>query len=225
MSSRATPQPTLDVRIVLFTVADQRLLVATYPAEAGYSLPRGVPEPGEPLDGAARRIVRDATQFVEQYLEQLYTWSVSDTDGQWSVIVSYLALICSDAIPAVGDQVAWQPWNAFESIDETDQMVIDYALLRLRAKLGYTNVAFHLLPPRFTLTELQHAYETILDRQLDKRNFRRRMIASGILSQMPEKRREGSHRPAAIYSFRAEHDAATYLTPPWAEPSDGVPDV
>ncbi|MER3486816.1 MAG: NUDIX hydrolase, partial [Chloroflexota bacterium] len=91
-------------------------------------------------------------------------------------------------------------------LSETDRKVIDYALMRLRAKIGYTNIAFHLLKDTFTLTELQKAYETILGRRLDKRNFRRRVIASGILEATPNKRRDGSHRPAALYRFRAEHD-------------------
>ena len=96
-------------------------------------------------------------------------------------------------------------------------MVVDYALMRLRAKLGYTNVAFHLLPEQFTLSELQETYETILARRLDKRNFRRRMIASGILLETEAKRREGSHRPATLYRFRPTDDRESYLTPPWAE--------
>jgi 8-oxo-dGTP diphosphatase len=96
-------------------------------------------------------------------------------------------------------------------------MVVEYALVRLRAKLGYTNIAFHLLPELFTLSELQETYETILGRVLDKRNFRRRMIASGIVEQTEDKRREGSHRPATLYRFRPLDDRETYLTPPWAE--------
>ena len=66
------------------------------------------------------------------------------------------------------------------------------------------------------------AYQYILSERLDKRNFRRRMIASGILTPTLSKRRDGSHRPAALYRFRAGDDAGTYLTPPWSEPADGA---
>src|SRR5690606_37800830 len=100
--------------------------------------------------------------------------------------------------------------------DEMERMVLDYALIRLRAKLGYTIIAFHLVPETFTLSELQQTYESILGHQVDKRNFRRRMIASGILLATQEKRREGSHRPAALYRFASPDDQSTYLTPPWA---------
>jgi 8-oxo-dGTP diphosphatase len=94
-----------------------------------------------------------------------------------------------------------------------DQAVLDYALMRLRAKLGYTNIAFHLVPEKFTLPELQRAYESILLHPVDKRNFRRRILASGILTQTDEKRRDGSHRPAALYRFSSQEDHTSYLTP------------
>ncbi len=153
----------------------------------------------------------------EQYLEQLYTLSVRQP-APWTVVVSYVALVSTDAGTRPDGHIdLWHPAADLPSLSETDRMVVDYALFRLRAKLGYTNIAFHLMPPTFTLTELQSVYETILARRLDKRNFRRRVIASGILEQTPEKRREGSHRPATLYRFRPEPDGETYLTPPWAE--------
>jgi 8-oxo-dGTP diphosphatase len=211
----------VDLRTVLFTVAGPQLLVAVRPGTPLASLPRAVPVASESLDAAARRAIREAAGFVEQYSEQLYTLSVAEPDGAWTVVVSYLALICSGASPKAAGGVDWLPASGVASVSATDAMVIEYALFRLRAKLGYTNIAFHLMPQRFTLTELQHVYETILGQQLDKRNFRRRMIASGILTPTADKRRDGSHRPAALYRFAAEHDASSYLTPPWAGARDG----
>jgi 8-oxo-dGTP diphosphatase len=95
-------------------------------------------------------------------------------------------------------------------------MIVDYALVRLRAKLGYTAIAFHLLPPSFTLSELQTVYEAVLDREVDRRNFRRKIHAAGLLEGTGESRREGSHRPARLYRLRTIHHAETYLTPTWA---------
>jgi 8-oxo-dGTP diphosphatase len=209
-------QPTVDVRVVLFTVTDGLLLVALEKNGAGWRLPRGLPAVGEPLDAAARRIIRQTTGLQEQYLEQLYTLSL-DQPAAWTVIVGYIALLCSAQRPADVGSAVWHDSSALPRLAEADRMVIDYALVRLRAKIGYTNIAFHLLPEIFSLTELQGAYETILGRRLDKRNFRRRVIASGILEATSAKRRDGSHRPATLYRFRAEHDPATYLTPPWAD--------
>jgi 8-oxo-dGTP diphosphatase len=210
------PAPVVDVRSVLFTVADSKLLIALDETEKTVSLPRSLPVAHEPLDTTARRTIRESTGLQEQYLEQLYTLSFRDSEG-WTVIVSYIGLICSSPHAGTLTKASWFDARELPHLSSADENVIDYALLRLRAKLGYTNIAFHLLPRSFTLTELQNAYESILGRRLDKRNFRRRAIASGILQSTNEQRREGSHRPAALYRFRAEHDPAEYLTPAWAD--------
>jgi 8-oxo-dGTP diphosphatase len=206
--------PAVDVRLVLFTVSSGTLRVNLNRDADRATLPRGVPYPGEALDTAARRIARETTGLREQYLEQLYTLSVDEPAG-WTVIIAYLGLVGS--VPGTPAVEPWHDVAAPPSLLDTDRMVIDYAVLRLRAKLGYTTIAFHLLPPTFTLSELQHAYETILGQRLDKRNFRRRLIAANVLAATDAKRRDGSHRPALLYRFRAAHDRETYLTPPWAD--------
>jgi 8-oxo-dGTP diphosphatase len=220
----ATGSP-FDVRVVVFTLARGELLVALRQLSAGLSLPRDVPIPGEPLERAARRVARTATRMAEQYLEQLYTFSFGEEcDGvEPSIVVAYTALICSRSSPPAGVGIVWRSAARDLDLKDADRTVLDYALMRLRAKLGYTNIAFHLLAEKFTLTELQNAYETILGSRLDKRNFRRRMIASGILEETAELRREGSHRPAALYRFRADLDTTSYLTPAWTEPEARTP--
>ena len=205
----------LDLRIALFTIAGSTLYVALQDRPDSLTLPRGLPEPRETLDAAARRTVCAATQLQEHYLEQLYTFSLPGDGDPREIVVSYLALICSGPTPDEVEGVAWTPVPLERVVSDSDSMVVDYALVRLRAKLGYTNIAFYLLPDTFTLTELQSAYESILGHRLDKRNFRRRMIASGILTETTKKRREGSHRPATLYRFQSEQDHATYLTPNW----------
>jgi 8-oxo-dGTP diphosphatase len=208
--------PRVDLRTVLFTVADPGLLIAIHDNRDEAALPRSAPEPNESLDTTARRTIRESTGLQEQYLEQLYTLSIREADT-WSIIVGYIGLIPSSPEAVALSGTRWCDVNDLPKLSASDERVIEYALLRLRAKLGYTNIAFHLLPRSFTLTELQNAYESILGRRLDKRNFRRRVIASGILQSTNVQRREGSHRPAALYRFRAEHDPADYLTPVWAE--------
>jgi 8-oxo-dGTP diphosphatase len=215
-TAKKTSQPEVDVRVVLLTVVEGSLLIALEKSANGWRLPRGLPAAGEPLDVAASRIIRDSTRLHQQYHEQLYTLSVGQPPT-WTIIIGYLALLWSAHTPTATPDSDWHDASHLPPLSEADRMVADYALLRLRAKLGYTNIAFHLLPQSFTLTELQGAYETILGRRMDKRNFRRRVIASGILEPTNAKRRDGSHRPAALYRFHAEHDPAIYLTPPWAD--------
>lgn len=216
-----SPRPTVDIRVVQFTLASGELLVGCSRAGGELGLPRDVPVRHESLDIAARRIVRDHLGMQEQYIEQLYTLSLAEADDRWSVIVAYLALVCSP--PPIGsDPITWVSASDDAVFSAADRLVVDYAVTRLQAKLGYTNIAFHLMPQTFTLTELQHAYETILERAVDKRNFRRRMIASGILEATNEQRREGSHRPAVLYRFRADLDTAMYLTPTWSGAQEGM---
>ena len=88
------------------------------------------------------------------------------------------------------------PELAFEN-----NRVIRQAAERARAKLDYTNIAFGLLPPQFTVRELQTTYEAIAGRSLDRRNFRKRMLTNGVIEPTGERRREGAHRPALLYRF------------------------
>lgn len=206
----------VDVRIVLFTILDGALRVALDGRGARPRLPRSAPAPSASLDAEARRIIRETTGVREHYLEQLYTLNARD-GSDWAVIVSYLGLIRSGADDPPGSAGDWHAVDEVPTIGETDARVIDYAVLRLRAKLGYTTIAFHLLPPTFTLSQLQGAYEAILGRTLDKRNFRRRVIAAAILEATGAQRRDGSHRPALLYRARATDDRETFLTPTWAE--------
>ena len=204
----------VDVRIVLLTVHDGALFVAALPDGDGWQLPRGVPLPAMPLDSAARLLLGETTGLHDDYLEQLYTLHTNN-NGKWIVLISYLAIIASGSgLP--GTDATWLDTRA-NGFSEIDRMVLDYAVVRLQAKLGYTTIAFHLMPERFTLTELQDVYETVLAMELDKRNFRRRIIASGMLEPTNEKRRDGSHRPAQLYRFRAGHDPQAFLTPQWSE--------
>lgn len=182
-------------------------------------IPWATPQPDESLGATAERVIRDWAGVDAQYVEQLYTFSRSN-GGQREIVISYLGLFSPETFQeSTGPALTWTPAMSTTAVDDIDRMVLEYAIVRLRAKLGYTNIAFHLVPSTFTLSELQHVYESILGQQMDKRNFRRRMIASGILTNTNETRREGSHRPAMLYRFSEQDDHTSYLTPPWQSES------
>lgn len=215
-----TMQPLVELRVVTLTFAQGGLFVFVSNGPERASLPNAEPVEGESLDETAVRLIRAELGFSEQYMEQLYSLSHADR-GQWSIIVSYLALVCTagELLDPVNGR--WIPALAIEPLSVSDRKVIEYALFRLRAKLGYTTIAFHLMPELFTLSELQSVFETILGRTLDKRNFRRRMATLGILAGSRQTRRDGSHRPARLYRFLPDHDPTDYLTPPWASTKPG----
>lgn len=171
-------------------------------------LPSAVPAVHESLDATAERIV--ATYFANPaaYTEQLYTFdNVSHDDRETNV--TYIALFP----PGTKSDHAWTPAGERTPLPQQTAEILDYAFTRLRAKLEYTSIAFHLLPNTFTLAALQLAYESILGASLDKRNFRRRMTTSGMLEPTGDKLREGPHRPAALYRFSGQTDRSSYLTP------------
>lgn len=208
----STPGSPLRVCVALFRWSGTVLETAL--CDNG-QLPCGAPPPDEPLDATAERTIRDWASVDAQYVEQLYTFSRSYASER-EIVISYLGLFSPETFrEAAQGSLVWAPATSTAVEDEIERMVLEYALVRLRAKLGYTNIAFHLVPATFTLSELQQVYETILGQPMDKRNFRRRMIASGILTNTNETRREGNHRPAMLYRFSERDDHTSYLTPPW----------
>lgn len=218
-----TTQPPLLVCVVPFRLASGTLETGIATAPDSRMLLVAEPAITDSLDMTAQRLVTQASGRQADYLEQLYTFSPrSGTIRQ--VVITYIALFREHAASELQlgrdessmSGFAWVPHNELQPTRYLDRAVLDYALVRLRAKFGYTSIAFHLLPVTFTLTDLQQAYEAVLGHAVDKRNFRRRMSLSGILADTGEQRREGSHRPAALYRFATRDDQAAYLTPSWA---------
>lgn len=210
------------IRVVLLAICNGALWVAVKRSGTGVELPGASLEPGESLDQAAIRALARDVGGSHRYIEQLYSVS-SHGESAPAVTVAYLAI--ADPEDACGAQEPG-PWVAATdalALSDIDRNVLDYALVRLRAKLSYTTIAFHLLPPMFSLSELQHVYETVLGQQFDKRNFRRRILSADMLAETDETRREGSHRPARLFRFRAAHNPETYLTPAWADAPNREP--
>jgi 8-oxo-dGTP diphosphatase len=146
-------------------------------------------------DSDARRLERP------RHLEQLGTFGSPRRDPRGRVVsVSYIALLpCPTAVTG---GAAWHPALDPPPLAFDHATILSSAVDRLRAKLTYSNVAYGLLPDTFTLSELQAVYEAVLGRELDKRNFRRKVTSLGLLQETGAQRR-GSHRPAQLYRFAA----------------------
>jgi len=198
--------------LVIFTIQSEKLKVLLVkrgipPFKGQFALPGGFVHEGESLEDAAVRELREETGIADVYLEQLYSFGEPGRDPRERVItVAYYALISADrsALAAGTDaaEAAWWPVGKLPALAFDHQEILDYALERLRNKLEYTTVGFQLLPPKFTLTELQGIYESILGKKLDKRNFRRKIELLKILKPTSEYRR-GEQRPARLYRFAA----------------------
>ena len=210
-------QPGVTVDLVIFTVNNDQLKVllarrAEEPFAGFWSIPGGFLHKGEALDDAATRVMREKTGVTEVYLEQLYTFGKPNRDPRARIItVSYYALIPWQNLMQPGSQkvadLAWQTVDDLPELAFDHREILDYAVQRLRSKAGYSNIVYGLLPERFRLSDLQKMYEIITNEALDKRNFRKRMLATGLLEETGKKDLVGAHRPAMLYRFKKQEVA------------------
>ena len=199
------------VDIVIFTIQQGVLKVLLVkrgiaPFIGKFAIPGGFVLEDEDLEQAAVRELKEETGVADVYLEQLYSFGDPKRDPRGRVVtIAYFALISADRKLKAGTdaaEAAWHPMDDLPPLAFDHAAILGYALERLRNKLEYTTVGFQLLPEKFTLTELQEVYQAILGKELDKRNFRRKMSVLKILKPLPEYRR-GGQRPAQLYRFVA----------------------
>jgi 8-oxo-dGTP diphosphatase len=204
-----TPAVRVAVDLVIFTVREGGLQVLLIergipPFQGQWALPGGFVLERETLEGAARRELAEETGLRDVYLEQLYTFGDPDRDPRGRTIaVAYYALT-PPAEPRAATDAAkadWHPVGNLPKLAFDHAKILKSGLQRLRAKVGYSTVGFELLPRQFTLPDLQNLYEVILERPLDKRNFRKKILSLGLLKPEGRKRSAGAHRPASLYSF------------------------
>jgi 8-oxo-dGTP diphosphatase len=206
------PSVTVDVVMMSLRQGDLQVLLIkrrSWPFEGMWAIPGGFVNMYESLETAAKRELREETGVEDVYLEQLYTFGDPGRDPRTRVItVVYFALLDSERLQvrAADDavDVSWFPVYELPALAFDHAKILQYALERLRGKLEYTTIAFSLLSEQFTLRELQRVYEIILHRRLDKRNFRKKVLSTGILDDTGAKKMEGTHRPARLYSFNPE---------------------
>jgi 8-oxo-dGTP diphosphatase len=203
------PSVTVDVVMMSLRQRDLQVLLVkrrSWPYEGMWAIPGGFVNMDESLEMAAKRELKEETGLQDVYLEQLYTFGDPGRDPRTRVItVVYFALLDSERLQVKASSdavdVEWFSVYNLPPLAFDHEKILQYALNRLRGKLDYTTIAFSLLPEQFTLRELQRVYEIILHRKLDKRNFRKKVLATGILEDTGAKKMEGTHRPAGLYRF------------------------
>lgn len=200
--------------IVVFTVrndAVQVLLRQRYSEtldKTYWALPGGYIRPAEPLEDCAQRTLAQQTGVRDVYLEQLYTFGRPDRHPRSRVItVSYIALIPAERASDIMDSpnIAWHPIDKVPDLYLDHADIIELGRKRLVAKISYSTAAFQLVPVHFTLGELQHVYETALGQHVDKRNFRKRILAMEHVEHTGKFSKNRSHRPARLYQYTGLH--------------------
>jgi 8-oxo-dGTP diphosphatase len=206
------PRPALTVDCVVFGLDPEPLLKVMLirrnlePFKGYWALPGGFVRVDETLDDAARRELQEETGIANVYLEQLYTFGELERDPRERVVtVAYYALVnleqyiisaSTDASDAGWFAVAHIPPLPFDH-----DRILKTALQRLQSKVRYEPIGFELLPQKFTLSQLQKLYETILGTSLDKRNFRKKILKLGVLKELDEMDTSGGKRAARLYEF------------------------
>ncbi|HKP06867.1 MAG TPA: NUDIX domain-containing protein [Microbacterium sp.] len=178
------------------------------PHEGQWALPGGWLDVTEGLDAAASRTLAETTGLAPSYLEQLYAFGAVDRSPTRVVSIVYWALLRADEITDGSvENVRWFDAASLPELAFDHNEIVDYALWRLRNKVGYSRIAHGLLADEFTLADLREVYEAILGRRLDPANFRRQVENSGTL--LPTDRfRTGSHRPARLYRYNQDVELA-----------------
>ena len=202
---------TVDCVVFGFDAGELKVLLierALDPFKGKWALPGGFVRVDETVDDAARRELAEEAGLKDVFLEQLYTFGAVNRDPRERVVsVAYYALVklaahdtkaATDATDARWFPMSKVPKLAFDHAD-----ILATALTRLKGKVRYQPIGFELLPPKFTLSQLQHLYEAVLETGLDKRNFRKKVLGFGLLIPLEETRMTGRHRPAQLFRFDA----------------------
>jgi len=204
-------RPALTTDCVVFGLDQDDLKIlliqrALPPFKNEWALPGGFIRVGEDVDTCARRELEEETGLKNIYLEQLATIGTPDRDPREHVVtVAYFALVnLIEHPPTAATDARNAAWFSFDDLPDLafdHKKILELAKERLRGKVRYQPVGFELLPKKFTLTQLQHLYELILEQPLDKRNFRKKVLKLGILAETNEVEKDVARRAARLYRF------------------------
>ncbi len=205
------PRPSVTIDCVVFGYDGQSLSLLLLnrkeePFKDMWTLPGGFLFMEETPEESARRVLKTKTGLAGMYLEQLFTFGGINRDPRGRVLsIAYYALVDPKKFELIAGTAAngvqWFDINKLPKTGFDHKEVIRAAIARLKGKVTYQPVGFELLEKKFTLTELQFLYECILQRNIDKRNFRKRMLESKVIRATGEKRMGLKNHAPELYEF------------------------
>ncbi len=202
----------ITVDTVILTIKNNALQVLLIRREkepfiGKWAIPGGYVRMSENLEQAAVRVLKEKTAVDNVYLEQLYTFGDPLRHPDARVITCvYFALVRYEDVKVLeSDDVAWYPVDELPPLAFDHKEIIDYTRARTRLSLRSCPVAYQLLKEKFTLTEMQRVYELIMGKELDKRNFRKKVLGTEGLIELNEFTKASSKRPARLYQYKQLH--------------------
>jgi 8-oxo-dGTP diphosphatase len=176
------------------------------PFQKSWALPGGLVKEEESLEEAVRRELREESGVDVTYLEQLYSFGKPDRDPRNRVVsITYYGLVQPKdyqlSAQTDAEDVAWFNINKLPKLAFDHKLIVDTAIKRLRGKLAYEPVGFELLDKKFPFSDLEKLYQTLLDKELDRRNFKKRIMSYGFLEELDESIQRSVGRPATLFQF------------------------
>lgn len=176
------------------------------PFKGHWAIPGGFVENDESLEDAVERELFEETGVKINYLEQLYTFGNLKRDPRGRVVsIAYFGLVRPNAFKIFAstdaEQVQWFNINALPKLSFDHKEILKTAILRLQGKITYEPIGFELLDKKFPFSDLEKLYTTLLGRDIDRRNFRKKILGLNILDELSEKISKGSGRPANLFKF------------------------
>lgn len=160
----------------------------------------------ETADEAIDRLLADKAGLKKIYKEQLYTFSAIDRDPRGRVVsVAYISFVNEDkkqSLDTAQVETVWKPISEIKKLAYDHDEITRVAIDRLQSKIMYTDIARHMMPHEFTLSELQKVYEAVLGGGMDKRNFRKRILSLDFIKDTKRTIKKGVMRPASLYTFK-----------------------
>jgi len=178
------------------------------PGKGMWSLMGGFPRHDEGIYQAAERVLNQLTGLSNVYLEQLFAYGDVDRDpGERVVSIAYYSLIKIedyDKDLVKENNAHWRPVSNIPDLVFDHREMVDKAMRRLRRRARIQPIGFELLPEKFTMPQLQSLYEAIYQKELDKRNFVKKILSMGLLDKLEEKDKSTSKKGAFLYRFNPE---------------------
>lgn len=206
----------LSVDCVIFGYEDNDLKVllikrGAQPFKKSWALPGDLMYPDENLKNAAQRVLKDLTGLDNLFMEQASSFGSVDRHPVGRVVtVSYYALVnIRDYNPVAASWAKKLKWHSLQEIPELafdHREILDSGMTTLRRNLSTRLIGFNLLPDKFTLKDIQHLYEIVLDKKFDKANFRKKFLSSEFLEPLEEMESNVPYRPAKLYKLADKVD-------------------
>lgn len=176
------------------------------PFKNNWAIPGGFVLNSESLEDAVQRELQEETGIKINYLEQLYTFGRPSRDPRGRVVsVAYFGLVRPNAFKIFAStdasEVEWFNINKLPELSFDHNEILEIAIKRLQGKITYQPIGFELLDKKFPFSDLEKLYTTLLGRQIDRRNFRKKILNLNVLDVLDQKTSKGSGRPAKLFQF------------------------